>query len=256
MTCQPHPTLPGAGNNVRRSAELSPCGRYRYRLTRRWGADPALTFVMLNPSTADAVKDDRTIARCISFARSAGCGGLDVVNLMAWRATSPAALRATPDPIGSANDCWIQAVVEENHPSPVVLAWGAGAAADRVQSVLGLLTGRNLLCLGVTAAGHPRHPLYVKGSTRLRPYALPVNLTTDGLEQVQVLHPAQHPDSCRSRPTTVTEGRVQSFLLVGSPAQLVVQPETGRQARRAQVSTAVHSAIAASDVSQAMESAS
>lgn len=184
MTGQPHPTLPGAGNNVRRSAELSACGRYRYRLTRRWGADPAVTFVMLNPSTADAVQDDRTIARCTSFARSAGGGGLDVVNLMGWRSTSPAALRAVPDPIGPANDCWIQAVVEENRPSPVVLAWGAGAAADRVQTVLRLLTGHQLLCLGVTAAGHPRHPLYVKGCTCLRPYVPPVNLTPDGLKHV------------------------------------------------------------------------
>lgn len=162
-------TLPGLDATCR-AAELSACGRYRYRLTRRWATGPSATFVMLNPSVADAVQDDRTIGRCISFARSACCGSLDVVNLMAWRSTSPKALRTVPDPIGPANDRWIQAVVEENHPGPIVLAWGAVAAADRVQSVLRLLSGHQLLCLGVTAAGHPRHPLYVKGSTRLRPY--------------------------------------------------------------------------------------
>ena len=51
---------------------------------------------MLNPSTADADHDDRTIGRCISFAKREGCGGLIVGNLFQLRATDPDELRRHP----------------------------------------------------------------------------------------------------------------------------------------------------------------
>lgn len=42
-------------------AELSECGRYRYKLWRIWDQEtPPVMFLMLNPSTADANKDDPT----------------------------------------------------------------------------------------------------------------------------------------------------------------------------------------------------
>jgi hypothetical protein len=44
-----------------------------------------LVFVMLNPSTADASKDDATIRRCIGFAKQLKFGGIKVVNLFAFR---------------------------------------------------------------------------------------------------------------------------------------------------------------------------
>lgn len=33
-----------------RSAVISPCGRYRYRLDRRWADGPSIAWIMLNPS--------------------------------------------------------------------------------------------------------------------------------------------------------------------------------------------------------------
>lgn len=47
------------------TAVLSSDDQYRYRLTRTWAAASPVTFVMLNPSTADASADDPTIRRCI-----------------------------------------------------------------------------------------------------------------------------------------------------------------------------------------------
>lgn len=66
---------------TRMSAVLSDDGQYRYQLERTWGFGDAVTFVMLNPSTADARKDDPTIRRCLSYARSWGYDGIRVVNL-------------------------------------------------------------------------------------------------------------------------------------------------------------------------------
>src|SRR5438105_250311 len=78
------------------SAWFSPDKQYRYLLTRSWDHIPqAMTWIMLNPSTADAFRDDPTIRRCISFARREGCGSIRVVNLFALRATDPRDLTAS-----------------------------------------------------------------------------------------------------------------------------------------------------------------
>ena len=77
-----------------KSAEISPCGLYRYSLTRKWEAwKGTVNFIMLNPSTADAQEDDPTIRRCIGFAKAWGYGGIVVTNLFAYRATNPKELK-------------------------------------------------------------------------------------------------------------------------------------------------------------------
>jgi hypothetical protein len=155
-------------------AELSPEGRYRYALWRVWEpAAPRVAFVLLNPSTADATRDDPTIRRCVRFARRWGYGGVEVVNLFARRATAPAELRTAADPVGSANDEHIR--TSAARVARVVLGWGGyGGCNGRDRAVVDLLGPfAPLYCLGTTANGSPRHPLYVSGATRLRPYRLP-----------------------------------------------------------------------------------
>ena len=77
-----------------KTAILSPCCQYRYVLTRQWNDSEPVTWIMLNPSTADADKDDPTIRRCIGFAKAWGHGGIHVVNLFAFRATFTKSLKA------------------------------------------------------------------------------------------------------------------------------------------------------------------
>jgi hypothetical protein len=155
---------------VWRDAIISDCGRYRYRLSRVWDeCDPVLVWVMVNPSTADALTDDPTIRRCISFARDWGYGGIVVVNLFALRATDPAALNtfAPNDPIGPLNnDHLLEAVAGED----VVCAWGASIPdywRHRPRGVVELMRqhGAHLHHLGLTKSGQPRHPLYLAGNT-------------------------------------------------------------------------------------------
>lgn len=152
-------------------AELSPCGRYRYTLTRWWDRSKSRAcWVMLNPSTADAYKDDPTIARCTDFSKRAGCGGLIVVNLFAYRATEPLDLKRAIDPVGNDNDSAIRQASQTS--SITVVAWGANARIlgyNRDELVLPMLNwgSKKVLCLGVTKFGQPKHPLYVSGSTKL-----------------------------------------------------------------------------------------
>ncbi|KUN38306.1 hypothetical protein AQJ27_45175 [Streptomyces olivochromogenes] len=146
---------------------------YRYLLTRIWDSTIApAVFVMLNPSTADAMDDDPTIRRCTSFARREGAGGLVVVNLFALCSTDPRALRHHPDPVGPVNDAFIRRATAS--ASTVVVAWGAAGVEHngrgaRIAETL-RARGVQLQCLGQTSTGQPRHPLYLPGVAVLEPY--------------------------------------------------------------------------------------
>jgi hypothetical protein len=149
---------------VEASAGLSRCGRYRYALRRSWdAARPKVLFIGLNPSTADASRDDNTSRVCIGYARRWGFGGLLLGNLFAWRATDPALLRDVPDPVGSRNDAWLRALQDE--AALVVCAWSdAGAWLGRDRAVLAWLRAPH--CLVRLKSGRPGHPLYKRAELR------------------------------------------------------------------------------------------
>lgn len=150
------------------NAIISECGRYRYWLTREWGEGPLVTFVMLNPSTADAEQDDPTIRRCMGYARSWGYDGITVVNLYALRSTDPRQLWRADDPIGPSNDQYLTtaAMRAALDDAPIVAAWGANARSDRVLAVRALRCMDRLSVLALTKAGTPRHPLYLRADLR------------------------------------------------------------------------------------------
>jgi hypothetical protein len=157
------------------SAVISQDGRYRYHLSRKIGGGGGVaTFIMLNPSTADALKDDPTIRRCLGFCRRWGCGELHVVNLFAVRARNPDDLRKAPDPVGPENRDWVQRVAAQTAQcGPVVCAWGMYGTyigQDRIVSDLIKDICRPRI-LGLTRHGHPRHPLYVPYGARLVPFS-------------------------------------------------------------------------------------
>lgn len=162
-------TLKGA------TAAISPCGAYRYRLTR--GDGRRLAFVMLNPSTANAEIDDPTIRRCKAFALREGYDGIEVVNLYAYRATDPDALLQAADPIGPSNMGEIQRLAWDYRGGWIVCAWGALSRRHmphvaRVAELL-KLHDAELVCLGKTKDGAPRHPLYVRGDASIESWSPP-----------------------------------------------------------------------------------
>ena len=156
-------------------------GRYRYSLWRNLKSsyrDGTATFIMLNPSTADAMKDDPTIRRCIGCAERLGYGWLMVVNLFAFRATNPAdlkdALNCGIDSVGPKNTTYIEEAVSRS--KVIVAAWGVPKwpfVKDRVRTVVEQVREigayqpgpDRFVALGFTKDGHPRHPLYAPYST-------------------------------------------------------------------------------------------
>lgn len=161
-------------DDMLRTADISPDGVYRYMLTRVWNSGrDLLTWIMLNPSTADHQVDDPTIRRCIGFARALGYAGIRVANLYAFRATKPEDLWTVPDPVGPRNDQVIRRELLQAAAvnKPVIAAWGVNARPERVAQVLSWPGADRLHCLGgVTRDGHPRHPLYLPKTADLAPW--------------------------------------------------------------------------------------
>jgi len=150
-----------------RLAEFSPDRQYRYVLVRRWARDSMLACIGLNPSTADESVDDPTVRRWVGFARRQGFGGIVVGNLYGYRATDPRALWSVQDPVGPGNDAALRRIGAACRT--VLVSWGAvPRCRDRVYDVMALLRGRNVVSLGRTKAGWPRHPLYCRADEPLR----------------------------------------------------------------------------------------
>ncbi len=137
--------------------------QYRYSLSRRWDARGRdVLFVMLNPSTATEMQNDPTVERCERRARMLGFGGFRVVNIFAFRATDPRDMRRADDPVGPGNDHALKDAAQA--ADIVIAAWGThGAHRNRGPQVSAMLHAgaTPIFHLGLSKAGHPRHPLYL-----------------------------------------------------------------------------------------------
>jgi hypothetical protein len=168
MIQRQHQDLTGAATGALFSEDLT----YRYRLWRRWDVKrPIVNFLMLNPSTADEVKNDPTVERCQRRAMAMGAGELIVTNIFAFRATDPAELMNVEDPVGPDND--VEILKAAKIADVVVCAWGVhGCLCGRQGLVIRdlLLAEIRLHCLGKTKNGHSRHPLYVAYAKKLEEF--------------------------------------------------------------------------------------
>lgn len=166
---------------MHKHAELSKCGKYRYTLVRTWGKGKHLVFLMVNPSVADHLIDDKTIIRCIGFAKREGYAGIVAINMFAYRATDfevlKRAYKAKVSVTGPKNFAYLEDVTTQAQlaGSAVVVAWGTlGEWRDADRHMLKHLKrwGVTPMCLGLTQGGLPRHPLMVKLDAPLIPYTV------------------------------------------------------------------------------------
>ena len=158
-------------NRLAKDAIFSPCRGYRYALIRLWDEEsPQAMFIGLNPSTADETQDDPTIRRCVRFARDWGCGGLAMLNAYAFRTTNPKEILTVGDPVGPCNDAYLRAFAATTNI--IVAAWGVHCSARR-EEVICKAINRPIHCLGVTKAGRPKHPLYLRADTLPQPFWQP-----------------------------------------------------------------------------------
>ena len=164
------------------SAVISECDRYRYTLTRvlesNSSRDRFCTFIMLNPSTADCSQDDPTIRRCRKFSMRFGYSLLAVINLFAFRTTSPQDLidgsqtNGLNTIIGDENEYYQREILKLT--DLVICAWGnypnhkaLDSSGQLRASIKRLIEEYKLfpMALKLTIGGNPMHPLYVQSSS-------------------------------------------------------------------------------------------
>lgn len=159
-----------------RSAWFSRCRLYRWKLSIVWDeAQPMLVAFMLNPSTADHMKNDPTVERMVQRAMRGGYGGLIVLNAFAWRETNRLKMLQQEDPVGRLNDTVILDVLREAKARgwTVMVGWGnEGGARGRSDEVIALLDRASVqaVCLKTCANGQPQHPLYIGYDEPLKPW--------------------------------------------------------------------------------------
>jgi hypothetical protein len=133
-----------------------------------------VVFVMLNPSTADAFITDRTVAKCVAFAKAWGSDVVEVVNIFPFRSTYPEHLApwlrglsgAEWDAVNWENS--VEIVSACRGADRVVAAWGKDGVILAQGAIVRVLLRSNdikLNYLELNKDGSPRHPLYIKGGT-------------------------------------------------------------------------------------------
>lgn len=160
------------------SAILSPDGKYRYWLRRDVNVahGPVFGFVGVNPSIADASRDDATVRKWRGFCAAWGASAFVVGNVFAFRSTDVRLLKTEQQPVGPENFAYLERLIRES--DVIVPCWGDRAKIprslyphiDRAASFLRVMSkeaDKPIKCFGRTRGGDPLHPLMLAYSTEL-----------------------------------------------------------------------------------------
>lgn len=155
------------------SAIFSDCGLFRYRLERELGrSGPVAAMFGVNPSTADAEKNDQTIRKDIGFGARHGWGRLIKGNKFAYRSTDIRGLRTAADARGPLNDHHLEQIMADADVH--IAAWGPLAKLPphlrkrwRTVAAIADRLGVELMCFGTAQDGQPLHTLVLAYDTPL-----------------------------------------------------------------------------------------
>jgi hypothetical protein len=170
-------------------ADMSPCGRYRYTLTRVWNqinpAPAIICFAGLNPSTADKTVNDHTINKEMTLAKLWGFHGLFKINMYPWRETAPSRLvrawanESGPSIVGDWGFAQLVTAIKLAGAPVVVCAWGTHSKRTfnealqergRTFAEIAAASGLTLKCLGKNKDGSPKHTARLAFTTPLEPW--------------------------------------------------------------------------------------
>lgn len=144
--------------NINKGADFSNDSLYRYRLWRIWDeSKPKAMVIGLNPSNANAEKDDPTISILKRMLSKLGYGGFYMMNCFAYITSKPALLKHNP-----MSDEWNNNVLTVTAAGcvDVILAYGGFKVIKekgRDKELIEMFP--NAKCFGISKDGSPIHPL-------------------------------------------------------------------------------------------------
>lgn len=151
-------------------------GEHRLLLTRVWNENkPLVLFVGLNPSTANANKNDPTVKRLMAITYYNDYGGFHLVNLFTFITAYPYELKYRFEKIGEngiihsrCEDFYQQALLE----SECTIAMWGNLVPKELEHRIDFAEKRfeNLLCMDINKSGNPKHGLYIKTETKFKKY--------------------------------------------------------------------------------------
>lgn len=124
-----------------------------------------ITYIGLNPSTADERTDDQTIKKLRQFTILSGYGGFHIVNLYAYRTNNPSLLTVAADPVGPENNDFLDRYCQS--ADKLVFCWGASLPMDDQAKAIIEKYGDRAYCFGQNKDGSPCHPVRL-------PYKVPL----------------------------------------------------------------------------------
>jgi hypothetical protein len=148
--------------------------RYRTVLLRSWNnhlpRNDYVLWIGMNPSTAEAAVDDRTIRKELYFTKKMGFRSYVKCNVMDYRSTDPRILLDVETPCSDQN---LPAIIQHaTNATVIVVCWGSLPKPLRryADEVVQSLSSYQLYCMGKTKDGSPRHPLYLSNTTEKQPW--------------------------------------------------------------------------------------
>lgn len=162
-------------SDISSSAIVSHDGLHRFRLNRLvdvYGS-ARFTFIGVNPSTADATKNDQTVKKWFGFVKTWGGYDFTVINLFTWRATNINELKTCHEVNRDFySDHHLTSAI--NEADVVVACWGSSAKIPeqhrgRIPYVQRIVKDfrKPLKCFGYTKSGDVKHPLMLPYTTQL-----------------------------------------------------------------------------------------
>lgn len=127
----------------------------------------------INPSVANAVKNDNTISKEIGFSKVNGWKRIIKGNVFGFISKEVRGLALANDPIGALNHRYLQEIIQE--ADVLIPCWGRRSKIPKRLQAQPLLvmemlkaSGKPLMTFGLTVNGDPMHPLMLPYSTVLQ----------------------------------------------------------------------------------------